>query len=1513
MSTFVSFKAGKLQDKEGAAGKFTITPDKRKGQITVLKDAMDQLMRFQWQDRVTRAVVDDIIVMPGDMEFTKVDTGRPQDRVYLLQMKNSTRRFFYWMQDKSADKDAEYLAAVQACLEGKPIPAATGGAAPPAADGLSEVIRSLGSRPAGAAPTAGAPAGQVDLQSLQGILNNMGFAPPQPTGRITAADLQRAMMGIAAPRPRVVPLTEVLSADDVLATGILNDPQVVEELSQLVPEEQPGGAEVEVGETLRSPQLQQALASLTHALQSDNFNSIMSNFGLDANNPDAMAALSRGDGVQALLSALMHAAKQKKDADAAATGGGSGARKPRGKAKKEESSSSVEIPMVAEGQKKLVIVESPAKARTIQTFLGESSGFVIDSCAGHIRDLPSSATQVPAALKKEKWATMGVNVDKDFEPLYIISPGKKAVIDRLKQLASTCDEIILATDEDREGEAISWHLVQALQPKVPVSRAVFHEITREAIARAFATTREIDYALVDAQEARRIIDSILDRKYPVLLAGYTMSPLLWRKIAPKLSAGRVQSVALAMIIKREMARLKFKSAEYWDLNANVTATGQTRSFPARLVSIDGVPVATSKDFDASTGQLKEEQAGQVTHLQGEAAVALRDTLSTAAWRVAALDTRRSRRKPPPPFITSTLQQEGNRKLRLTSKVTMTVAQELYESSVTMIIAQELYESGLITYMRTDNPNLSEEARRLARECTERVYGAEHLASTTSDRANKKPKGSQHLASTTSDRANKKPKCSQEAHEAIRPAVASEGRFLSPPETGLEGVQLGLYQLIFTRTMASVMADAVLDYTTAMLEAEPKAGTPVATFRATGKQVVEPGWLRAYQDTESDAASGGGDEDGASAALADDDALLPPLAEGMPLDCAALTHVERHTKPPARYTEASFVKELEAVGVGRPSTYATILETLKERRYIQAQKSALAPSLSAFVVTRLLERYFPDFVDTQFTARMEEQLDQIARGQADRTAYLKQEQLDQIVRGQAVKMTYLKQYYSGDEGLKAKVDNTEAQIPSEEARRAWLPTLSELDDQVGIFFGPWGAYIETLQPVKAGGDTGAVDGIIAADGSDGSVEEGEKEKLNKCKLPQDLQADVELISVEAIQHCLRLSEQGGLALGDHPVTGETVRLKIGRYGPYVEAGSVRSGLPKNEDIWNLDLDRACQYLNLPRLVTHHPENGKEVKVGIGMYGPYLVCDGNYKSLPASEDVLTIGEPRCLELLEIMEKAKKPLADLGEHHGEKIRVLLGRFGPYIRWNSCNVKVPAEYKADAALLPYDAAVEAIEKFLAAGGGSKKGGKGKKGEKSSKGGGAKGPTAKELGVKSARNPYFLFSADTREELKALGLTKVGDIAKELGARWQAASPEVKAKYEALASEDKLRWAQEMEAALAKLPQSSSTSTGVNGASAKPSKRPAAKIRVANGGRVRGGGGTGGEGGVKSPRTAYILYGSAKRLEAKETGAEGAAVDLKAIARMWKEATPEEKARFEAMAREDKARFQREIEAVAA
>ncbi len=843
------------------------------------------------------------------------------------------------------------------------------------------------------------------------------------------------------------------------------------------------------------------------------------------------------------------------------------------------------------GPNALVIVESPTKARTISGFL--PAGFKVAASMGHIRDLPGDAKEIPAKYKGEEWARFGVNVDNGFEPLYIVPSDKKPVVRTLKDLLKDADVVYLATDEDREGESISWHLLELLKPKVPVRRMVFHEITRDAIEAALENTRDVDLDLVHAQETRRILDR---------LVGYTLSPLLWKKVAFGLSAGRVQSVATRLIVDRERERLAFRTGSYWDLKA--TLQHARAEFEAEMIALGGKRLATGKDFDEQTGRIAEGK--DVLQLDESRARELVDQLQGAVWRVVSVESSPRTLRPYAPFTTSTLQQEANRKLRFGAKRTMQVA-------------QKLYENGHITYMRTDSIALSDQAIKAARGIVTRLYGGEYLPAEPRRYANKV--------------AN-----AQEAHEAIRPAGAV---FRTPDETGLSGDEFALYDLIWKRTVASQMKDARKTSTAVEIDVKD------ARFKATGQRTDFAGFLRAYVEGSDDP----------DAALEDRDTPLPPLASGDTPECIDLEPVGHETKPPARFTEASLVKALEENGVGRPSTYASIIGTIQDRGYVVRAGQALVPTFTAFAVTDLLKRHFGDLVDVEFTRRMEETLDHIAAGEQGW-------------------QDYLSEFYLGDTGLRSLTERGERDIKPAEARTVALDGLGA-EIRIGRF-GPYAERQENGEVLRA--------------------------SLPKDATPADLDAD-------RIDTLIRQRSEGPESIGVHPETGEPIYLLDGQYGPYVQLGlgednkkPKRSSLPKGVKPADVTLDLAVGLLSLPRLLGRHPDTGNAVKAGLGRFGPFVVhnkggAEGkdDFRSLKGDDDVLTVTLERAVELLREPKamrgrRAATPLREIGKHPSdqEPVQLFDGRYGPYVKHGDINASVPKG--TDPATLTLDAAVQLL-----------------------------------------------------------------------------------------------------------------------------------------------------------------------------------------------------------------------------
>ena len=820
--------------------------------------------------------------------------------------------------------------------------------------------------------------------------------------------------------------------------------------------------------------------------------------------------------------------------------------------------------MPAANGKKLVIVESPAKAKTIAGYLG--GDYVVESSIGHIRDLPTSASEIPANVKDEPWARLGVNVDDDFAPIYVVDARKKKVVADLKAKLKSADELLLATDEDREGEAIAWHLVQELKPKVPVRRMVFHEITRPAIERALLETREIDESLVDAQEARRV----LDRLY-----GYEVSPVLWRKVMQGLSAGRVQSVATRLVVERERERIAFVAAGYWD----IIATFDPGAFTARLASVDGRRVAQGRDFGPD-GALKADDAVQ---LGEDEARRLTGALDGAAYAVTSVEEKPYRRRPAAPFMTSTLQQEASRKLRLSSQQTMRVA-------------QRLYENGFITYMRTDSTTLSEAALTAARDQARRLYGGDAVPDD--------PR-----------RYERRVKNAQEAHEAIRPAGDS---FRTPDEVRreLSGDEFNLYDLIWKRTVASQMADARGQTVSIRIGATASDGKAVE-FATAGTTITFRGFLLAYEE--------GRDE---PAVDDSEDKRLPPLAEGDELNAMQLEPEGHSTSPPARYTEATLVKALEDRGIGRPSTYAAIMGTILDRGYVRRQGQALVPEFLAFAVVNLLERHFARLVDYEFTARMEDDLDEIAAGEEGRTEWLRR-------------------FYFGaddDTGLKELV----AHLGDIDARE--INTLPIAGSDIVVRVGRYGPYLER---------------------------DGQRQTL-----PPDLAPD-ELTPARAEE--LLAQGRQERELGVDPASGNAVVVRAGRYGPYVTEVVDGDDKPRTASLFRsmspetVTLEDALRLLTLPR--TLGEVDGEAVVAANGRYGPYVKKGSETRSLASEEELFTATLEDALALLAAPKPrgrraAAPPLKELGDDPvtGKPIVLKDGRFGPYVTDGETNASLRA-----------------------------------------------------------------------------------------------------------------------------------------------------------------------------------------------------------------------------------------------
>ncbi|MFN9296812.1 MAG: type I DNA topoisomerase [Acidobacteriota bacterium] len=822
--------------------------------------------------------------------------------------------------------------------------------------------------------------------------------------------------------------------------------------------------------------------------------------------------------------------------------------------------------------KSLVIVESPTKAKTITKFLGKD--FVVKASMGHVRDLPENASEVPAKLKKEPWARLGVNIEQDFEPIYVVPKSKKDQVKELQDLLKSSETLYLATDEDREGESISWHLREVLKPKIPTRRLVFHEITKDAILNSLKNAREIDEDLVRAQETRRIIDRLF---------GYEVSPLLWKKMAPGLSAGRVQSVAVRLLVERERARIRFRSAAYWSVKAKLTKPGAEPAFESELFQLGGKRVATSKDFNPDTGKLDDPEALILLDRAGaERVVGL---LNAGPVVVRSVEQKPFVQRPAAPFVTSTLQMEANSKLRFPAKRTMQVA-------------QQLYENGFITYMRTDSTSLSDEAIRAARHLIESEYGKEYLAPSVRT-------------------YETKVKNAQEAHEAIRPAG---DRFTAPEQVqaSLGQEAFRLYDLIYKRTVACQMADARGTNTTVLIDASE------ATLRSSGKTIAFAGFLKAYtEDVDEDA---GGEQD----------RVLPALTARDGLKTLTADPLERSTQPPNRFTEGSLIKELEKLGIGRPSTWASIVELVLNRSYAFKKGTALIPTFTAMGVVGLLEQHFSNFLDYKYTASLEDDLDSISRGESKSTQYLKA-------------------FYFGDglPGLKDLVSNGEKEIDPRIING--LPLGEWEGKKVEVRIGRYGPFI-----------------------SDGE---------RRSSVPDEMPPD-ELTLAKALDMLAQASKEPE-SLGLHPESGMPVYLKVGRYGPYVQLGDGRDGskpkmasLVQGTDLKDVDLEHATKLLALPRTLGEFPDTGEPVIAANGRFGPYVQSGSETRSLPADISPIDVTLDQAIELIR-QPKARgrggvrglTSLKDFGTNpaNGKAVKLLSGRYGAYITDGEVNATVP------------------------------------------------------------------------------------------------------------------------------------------------------------------------------------------------------------------------------------------------
>jgi DNA topoisomerase-1 len=1053
-----------------------------------------------------------------------------------------------------------------------------------------------------------------------------------------------------------------------------------------------------------------------------------------------------------------------------------------------------------------VIVESPNKCATIAKILNQYAAdnnlpyeYQVTSCMGHIRNLPQKKERAPRKKKsatptanattadnnvvvsKFPYKVTGIDLDHNYTPTYVILEGKQQLVRDLTKLAHAAEMVCLATDPDREGEAMAWHLMQVLQlPDNMYQRITFSELTQSSIVSAVEHPVQLNTNLVHAQETRRILDR---------LAGFTVSPILWKKIAPGLSAGRVQSVGMALTVRRERERLVFEETEYWDLQAVLQsgeASDNSPTVTAMLQSVNGTALANvGKDF-ASQGRCLKPEARHKLHLDQERAddmaQLLRDDQTT--WKVLQVQSRQRKQQSPLPYRTSTLQQEANRRLGMPIQQIMRTA-------------QQLYEQGLISYMRTDSSHLSTEAQTAIGKAVRSQFGPDMIAAPDVSGGGKKKKEDSKFA--------------QEAHEAIRPAIQSNGGFLQPEmisekAAGLSEQAKSLYRLIYQRTLAHRMPSLVTNQTKVVIEGISADETINVQFRVSGSVVVEPGYTMVYGQTKFD-------EEG-------DEPVLPPLAEGQSLKLQELLALGHQTQPPPRYTEASFVKELEALGVGRPSTYAGVVQILRDRAYvgnpikddrgprkstkavsgpaISAQRAAggeeftgggnargpLVPSLSAFVVCSLFEKHCPTYVDPSFTAQMEGRLDLIASGDES---------------SEVQRIAYLDEFYAGDNGLAAQIKRIEDNVSADEARRASLPSLGRknttaIEDEVALFIGPWGPYVQKTSR-----------------SDDGS------EKPPTASLPPGLAADISKITPRTLNAVLWSKESGGLLLGTHPDDGRDIRLKTGRFGAYLQwgedekDGTTTHSLPRDkaamrsiesfaEDddadsermslsgLLGISLEEAIGYVGLPRRVT--TLNELPVVAAIGPYGPYLKYNSTFLSLNQKDgDVLSIDADTAERLVTdgiINAKDKKArgvVAEIGERDDSMVTVKDGRFGVYINWKNVNAKLPFNYASNPSELPLDEAWTLIQHKASSAPTSKGGRKSKKSCKTK-------DVLDDLPPVPKRplSAYLHFCAAKRPEVSSK-IKKLGDISKKLAELWGATSTEDRKEYDAAAAVGKANY----------------------------------------------------------------------------------------------------------------------------
>lgn len=846
---------------------------------------------------------------------------------------------------------------------------------------------------------------------------------------------------------------------------------------------------------------------------------------------------------------------------------------------------------------KLVIVESPAKAKTIERFLGPE--YSVEASYGHIRDLPRTATETPKAIRDKTWGRLAVDTERDFRPFYIVPAESRRHIRQLKEKLAGADEVVLATDEDREGESISWHLLEVLKPKVPVRRIAFHEITRAAIQEALRNPRDVDERLVQAQEARRV----LDRLY-----GYSLSPVLWKKVRTKLSAGRVQSVALRLIVDREEERRRYRVSEYWRAKATLVANGD--EFGALLTHVGDRRVAAGKDFDSTTGRTLP--SSRALALDDTAAAGIAEaSIRAVPWRVGRVERRSSVQRPAPPFTTSTLQQAASSRLKMSPARTMRLAQRLYEG----VDLGGGEREGLITYMRTDSVTLSGKALSDAGRYIKGAFGHDYY--------------------TGPRRYRTKSRLAQEAHEGIRPTEIARTpdsltRFLDAPEHAL-------YRLIWSRTVASQMADAQLDRTTLALVARIEETDH--TFRATGSVVRFPGFLKAYGDSRKDQ-------------------ILPNLEEGDPIHAegaqasgdthsapgpraqVALRSVEperRETKPPSRYTEASLIRKLEEEGIGRPSTYTPTVSRIQERDYVRKRGGGLVPTYTGMAVNQLLRTHFEKYIDLGFTARMEDSLDDIATGQVD-------------------SRSFLRDFYNGEGEGRGLAREIEERLPAIDYPAVTVGSDPDTGETIRVRIGRNSVY----------------------------AERGEGDDVVRATIPGELLIDE--LTVERVVQLLNTPAGAEEPIGTDPASGKPVFLKSGQYGPYVQLGTPKGrakprwvGLPAGMDPSEVTLEYALRLLSLPRTLGKDPDSGEEIKAGLGRYGPYVQRARDFRNLESAEQLFSVTLDEALALLARKKVVRRPrrtvLKEMGPHPetGAKIQLLEGRYGPYLTDGTTNASIP------------------------------------------------------------------------------------------------------------------------------------------------------------------------------------------------------------------------------------------------